>query len=282
MSGVSSYESSTQTVLATSANLLIETNQKRLTRMPIARQSERVGAHIDTFKTIQKKCLPERLGRKTLQVIGLQEVQVGDGVHCGEEIQRALRFNHGTWQPHSRLSTGEHIGIISNILPDSSECIELDTNRYALSLQFGNLAVINCHPMFSDAKRRKKQFDTLFEYTSNFDQTIVLGDFNEDPALLFRFFGSQSRHRLGRTGLASAFVKSKGYHPITLPSSEYTKSRSPLVRAGLLAVGGGLCYDDIYTSENIATSSCGTIETASDHRFVYAKLRVPQFAAPSL
>lgn len=261
--------------LVTSANLLIETNRYKDRHLRIPAQHDRLDAHIQAFRWIEADHA-RQFGAQAIKVIGLQELQI-DGEHDnGETIRRELGYEFGTWQAHSRKKHGEHIGAVSNVAPDKYDHIPLDHNRHALALWFGETCVTIVHPMYSDADRRRNQYGALMEHLADQEHSIVMGDFNEDPALLFRPFGAASRHKLGSLGLRSAFVDTNGSHPVTLPSHSYGQYRSPKTRLGYALVGGGLCLDDVYVSEDISVRNTGTIDTESDHRFVYADLRVHQ------
>jgi len=249
----------------TSANLLLETNTSHDRHITIPQQHERLDAHIEALRSIQTG----KGGRRSINVIGLQEVQSQGGRHNGQTIQRELGYRFGMWQPHSRKSHGEHIGVISNVEPDNSEAVRLDKNRYALSLRFGEACVVIVHQMFSDADRRRLQYEALYEYLEGEEHASVMGDFNED---LWQF---GLRRKFGKAGLVSAFVEDGKGHPVTLPAPGYGKYRSLKRRIGYGLLGGGLCYDDIYVPKDFRVHATGTVDSESDHRFVWTDTSTP-------
>jgi len=249
----------------TSANLLIETNTRADRHLRIPSQHDRLASHIQAFRWIELE-----LGRRAAtHVIGLQELQITDDHHNGEDLLKSMNHSFGLWHPHSRKSSGEHIGAISSRDPDSSEIIPLDNNRYALALRFGQFCVTVAHPIYSDAKRRAKQYDALLEYLEDEPYAALIGDLNEEP-LPF-----SSRRKLGKIGLESAFTRTHQGHPVTLPTPAYKPYRSWPARIGFELLGGGLRYDDIYVSQAMKVDMAGTITADSDHRFVYADIRTP-------
>ncbi len=255
--------------LLTSANLLIETNTTANRHERIAPQQERIDSHLEAFRRIVTDV---NASTEATEIIGLQEVQVSDTHHNGEDIRNGLQYNYGLWQPHSRRAAGEHIGAVSNRQPDSSEVIPLDKNRYALALRFGEFCICVAHPMYSDAKRRAIQIDALHEYLKDEPYAALIGDFNEEPLPL------SHRRKLGTIGLKSAFIRSGYGHPVTLPTPAYKQYRSWPRRIGFELLGGGLRYDDIYISDGVSVRSVGTVDSDSDHRFIYASVIVPALA----
>lgn len=249
----------------TSANLLIETDTNSDRHLRVAPQHERLPTMIDTFKRINL----EEGTRNSINVIGLQELQIDADRHNGETITKELDYDFGIWHPHSRQSAGENIAAVSNIQPDTAEELKLDKNRYAIALKFGEFCVCITHAMYSDAKRRARQTGALIEYMSDKPYSALMGDFNEEP------LPWTTRKKLGSIGMESAFVRNHKGYPVTLPTPEYRQYRSLPRRIGFSVLGGGLRYDDIYISDAMKVSSTGTLDSASDHRFVYANLTTP-------
>lgn len=253
--------------ILTSANLLIETNIYKDRHLSVAPQHERLPAMIDAFRWINL----EEGTRDSINVIGLQELQIDADRHNGETITKELDYDFGIWSPHSRQPAGEHIGALSSIQPnnDDAEILTLDKNRHAIALKFGEFCVCIAHPMYSDAKRRAQQIDALIEYVSDKPYSALMGDFNEEP------LPWTTRKKLGSIGMESAFVRNHKGHPVTLPTPEYRQYRSLPRRIGFSVLGGGLRYDDIYISDAMKVNSTGTIDSDSDHRFVYASVSTP-------
>jgi len=243
-----------------SANLLLETNTFHDRHLTIPQQHERLDAQIESLRGIERQ-----VGRRAvINIIGLQEVQVIGERHNGKTIQKELGYRFGAWQPHSRVKHGENIGVISSVEPDSFEPLELDKNRYAMVLRYDEFCLVVVHQMFSDKNRRRVQFEALFEYLDGEECAGVMGDFNEDPIQL------GMRTKFGRLGMESAFVRDYKGHPVTLPAPGYGQYRPWRRRVGFTLLGGGMRYDDIYVTEALKVNRTGTVDSASDHRFVWA------------
>lgn len=246
-----------QRLSVASANLLIETNTAKDRHMRVEPQHARTSRHIDSFRAIET-----RLNRP-IDMLGMQELQITDDHHNGDTIRSAMNMPFGAYAAHSRKPAGEHIGIVGR-RPDSHDFITLGKNRKAPIVRLGEVCVMFVHMSYTDTVRRKHEYETLLEFAAEEENLILGGDFNEE-ALFF-----SSRYKLGQVGLRSAFVLDKHHRPLTLPAPGYGQLRPLSRRIGYGLVGGGLQFDDIYVKGELRTNKTGIIESASDHRFVYA------------
>ncbi len=263
MNGFLSHTESYDKLAVAGANLLIETNTNRDRHLLVPAQHERVMRHIDSFKEIER-----RIGRN-LDFVAMQELQIDDQHHNGETIRQSLDLPFGAYQTHSRTAAGENIAVVGRI-PDSHEFIKLGKNRYAVAVRMGETCLVTVHLSYTDPERRHLEFETLIDFIAEEQNVVLEGDFNAIP----HPFGL--RKKLARVGMASAFVLDSRIQPVTLPAPGYAQLRSIPRRIGFELLGGGMQYDDIYVKGDIAVKMTGTVDSASDHRFVYADLIGPK------
>lgn len=185
-------------------------------------QDERIYATAASFLNVDHQ----------FDVVGVQEAFKSKEQHNGEVLSRLVGYGPGFWQLHNEKSNeaidrnpkhgrkNEYVGLFGSRV-SYAESIELGDNRRALMTVITDVAFVTLHwrAGVSRAARetRREHAAKLTSTVAEFDDAVLLGDFNEPPVR----FVSSGRDALRRRGFRSVFPLTGQSSPKTFPTSAY-------------------------------------------------------------
>lgn len=226
-----------------------------------------------------------------LDVVGVQEAHKSTRQHNGEYLAEALTQSPGGWVQHNQKPypesptgrAGEYVGLFGSAVGDDFETIELGDNRRAIMTEIAGVAFVNLHFRAGVKARqlRHKQANELVDAIADYDDAVVMGDFNEPPVP----YVAKARDTLRSAGLVSSFDLTNQPHPITFPSPEYRKNTRAerlwslddiLVRGERIQVlGAGVLERVVRIDEELDKNTPTSVpRTGSDHEGIWAKLAI--------
>jgi hypothetical protein len=219
--------------------------------------------HIPSLVKSQAERLPNIM--ETLQnlpedtIIGLAEVEGSNGKLIAQKLNSRTDY----FVEHDR--NDDHIGILSRSKL-SPTFISVDEKCKAIFVQYEGINIIIVHMtlVLHGDSFRQKQIETLLAQIDHSLPTIIMGDFNS-------MSWQKSRKLLRKAGFYSALGRSITKRVPTAPTPKYLHIFEQPLRT---LVKRGLSLDDIYI-KGVRALDSGTFEGESDHRGVWARLRLP-------
>lgn len=226
-----------------------------------------------------------------LDVVGIQEAHKSNIQHNGEYLANSTGHGPGIWIEHNQKlypdsptgRAGEHVGLFGAAVGEDFEAIELGDNRRAIMTEIAGVAFVNLHLRAGIKARqmRYKQALELIDALVDYDDAVVMGDFNEPPIPYF----CKARDTLRSSGFESSFDLTKQPHPITFPSPDYRKNTKTemlwslddiLVRGERIQVLGAGVVDKVVQIDPVVDEKTPTHvpRSGSDHEGIWAQLKI--------
>ncbi len=212
-------------------------------------QAARLGSIIATLQLIHEQT--------PFDVVGVLEA----GGSNGKTIAQEVFGNDGIWEPHSRKSLDEHIGVMGPRVYDAEE-VDIGYSKRALFVDTALGAVAFTHisrvdKRFPAPPDQRAQARLLLEEAEDRDAVAIGADWNSLSL-------QKPRRIIENGGYHSAYRKPMQRSPKTFPMGGYEVNTTPLTRK-LLQVVGGLSIDDVYIKDGFVADSTVVVEGESDH-----------------
>lgn len=233
-------KNSPQIINVLTQNVLLDITRTREGR--VLPQGERIDSLAETFK--------RRFSR--MDVVGIQEADKDRSTyqHYGELLAEKCGYGPGFWvqhnqKPYQGAPTGranEFVGLFGEEVNDHTS-IELGDQRRAAMTEIAGVAFVTLHLRAGASeeayKLREEQTCRLLEGIQDYENAVVLGDFNEPPthpgikmyqnlssALNIKLPGailyeSMGRKQLQIAGFRSAMAARDWRIPKTFPTPDY-------------------------------------------------------------
>ncbi|HEY1064202.1 MAG TPA: hypothetical protein VGE30_02775 [Candidatus Saccharimonadales bacterium] len=218
-------------------------------------QAQRLEALAYTIETAQ-----QRVGRR-FDYLGILEAQKTEDGQNGDVLAAHLGYEPGVWHPHSRIKSGEHLGLIGTQVCEA-DFMNLPTGKMAAMAWAGSVLFTATHFRFQlKGKERSMQAAGLMEQIGDVERGVLFLDPNclawQEPRRIIEAAGYRSVFEL--TGRA----------PIRTALTNKTYRRAMLSIPERLASGRGLWVDDIYV-KGLDVLDAYALEGESDHSLVGA------------
>lgn len=235
----------------------------------------------------------------SLDIVGVQEVHITTEHRNGEILAEYCEEGPGFWVEHNQkpypgAPTGranEYMGLFGAMV-DDIRIIEIGDNRRAILTEIAGAAFVNLHLRAGRNARfaRYKQARELHKATADYDNVVLIGDYNEPPIRGVAL----ARGVLSRVGFQSVYSLLGEESPATCPIEPYVSAmrrRSKienhfvqrawpiddiLVRGDRISVvAAGVLQRVIVTSDALEQSVSAEVpREPSDHDGVWATLEV--------
>jgi hypothetical protein len=194
-------------------NMLV--SNSRVKNKIIRPQYERLPIFIDTLKSFPG----------SLDVVGVQEASLEDGINSGVALAESLGFNSSFFYQHNlpkkrwardgRGRRNEFIGMFGALV-DHAEPIDIGDNRLAVMTTIGSMAIVNFHFRQGRENRqiRVEHARRILDVVAGFEQVALAGDTNEN-------WTSPARQAFYEAGFESAPLAVQGELPMTYPTPPY-------------------------------------------------------------
>lgn len=285
------YVKSSDVVNVVTQNVLLDT--KRTDSRKMLDQTYRIHAVAQTLLNLQK----------SLDIVGIQEAHKKTQ-HNGEVLAELVGHGPGFWVNHNRKPykgsptgrAGEYMGLFGARV-EFAMPIALGDQRYAVMTEVNGVAFATVHPR-ARLKARGKRFlqaQALTEVLDEYDNAVILGDFNEPPLRLI----SKGRGHLHRNGFRSVFGLTDQERPKTWPTGQYKELMYDGEEWMLRQMKHGWAFDDILVrGPRVNVLAAGVLEriavdaeivrqadgavpnAASDHDGVWATLEIDPRVVP--
>lgn len=177
--------------------------------------------------------ITNRFTADELHVVGIQEAQKNKKQHNGEVLAELCGDGPGHWFEHNEKPSkdsptgrpGEHVGLFGSMVDHAFE-VELGDRRKAVMTEIAGVAFVTLHlrhgPKPESRAARKEQTERVVERLSEYEDAVVLGDYNEPSVRvpLLRAL-TPARTVLKNSGFESVFSVTNQKSPLTCPIEPY-------------------------------------------------------------
>jgi endonuclease/exonuclease/phosphatase family metal-dependent hydrolase len=165
----------------------------------------------------------------TPDVVGIQEAHKSKKQHNGKVLAEKCGYGPGFWVEHNqklhkdapRGRAGEYLGLFGAKV-DRAKVTDLGDNRRALMVVIADVAFVTLHLRSGGGARqaRRGQAQKLTRALEEYEDAVVVGDFNEPP--IWRV--ALARTEFARAGFRSVFPLTGQSYPPTSPISSYVEA----------------------------------------------------------